>query len=100
MQCLARNHMNTNTRLRWICGPVVFITLVFSSPAIGDAPRPVASKRTGTPRTITIVDRRGLPVASGERTEQSQIFDVTVGPGGSTVFSPSTANISAGDTVR
>src|ERR1043166_2669985 len=52
-------------------------------------------------RGITIVDQAGriLPNDSVPNVI-GQIVDVTVAPNGSRVFSPSTVNISVGDTVR
>src|SRR5438067_13098985 len=49
---------------------------------------------------IQIVDQDGRPAVSGVPSATSTIVDVTVAPGGSFVFDPSTVNISAGDTVR
>ncbi len=49
---------------------------------------------------ITIVDQNGRSVPNAAPSTTSQIFDVTVGPGGQTVFSPDTLNIAVGDTVR
>ncbi len=49
---------------------------------------------------ITIVDQNGRRVPNARPSATSQIFDVTVGPGGMTVFSPDTLNIAVGDTVR
>src|SRR5262249_5832611 len=47
---------------------------------------------------ITIFDENGQPAVSGEPSATSTIVDVMVGPGFS--FTPSTVNISIGDTVR
>jgi plastocyanin len=49
---------------------------------------------------ITIVDQDGREVPDAQPSATSQIFDVTVGPNGTITFSPSTVNISVGDTVR
>jgi len=49
---------------------------------------------------ITIVDENGQPDVNGVPSATSTIVDVTVAPGGGFTFSPSTVNISVGDTVR
>ena len=49
---------------------------------------------------IQIVDQDGRPAVSGVPSATSTIVDVTVAPGGSFTFNPSTVNISVGDTVR
>lgn len=72
----------------------VVVTLVLSVTA--QAQDRAARKRTA----ITIVDAKGHRVESGAPSAASLTFDVTVGPGGSRSFSPSTVNIIAGDTVR
>jgi len=64
-------------------------------------------RRTSAPHTmsaplapIQIVDQDGRPAVSGLPSATSTIVDVTVAPGGSFTFNPSTVNISVGDTVR
>jgi plastocyanin len=49
---------------------------------------------------IRILDQNGQPVVSGAPSRTSTIVDVTVAPNGTLTFSPSTVNISVGDTVR
>ena len=49
---------------------------------------------------IQIVYQDGHPAVSGVPSATSTIVDVTVAPGGSFTFNPSTVNISVGDTVR
>ncbi len=49
---------------------------------------------------ITIVDQNGSVVPDAPPSAVTQIYDVTVGPTGMLVFSPSTVTISVGDTVR
>jgi plastocyanin len=49
---------------------------------------------------IRIFDQNGQPAVNGVPSATSTIVDVTVGPGGTFVFDPSTVNISVGDTVR
>jgi plastocyanin len=62
-------------------------------------------QRAGMPNSrsgplVRIVDQNGRPAISGVPSGGGQTFDVTVAPGGSLTFSPSTVNISVGDTVR
>jgi plastocyanin len=49
---------------------------------------------------ISIYDQNGRLAPNAEPSATSQIFDVTVGPGGSLTFSPNSINIAVGDTVR
>ncbi|HEU0209252.1 MAG TPA: plastocyanin/azurin family copper-binding protein [Candidatus Udaeobacter sp.] len=58
-----------------------------------------STKEKTAPR-IVVVDASGREVPSGRPTSVSQIFDVTVGPGGAFTFSPNTVDILVGDTVR
>jgi len=53
---------------------------------------------SGSP--LRIVDQNGRPAVSGAPSATSTIVDVMVAPGGTLTFSPSTVNISVGDTVR
>ena len=53
---------------------------------------------SGSP--LLIVDQNGRPAVSGAPSATSTIVDVMVAPGGTLTFSPSTVNISVGDTVR
>jgi plastocyanin/N-acetylneuraminic acid mutarotase len=62
-------------------------------------------RRANMPRTkgappIRIFDRNGQPAVNGVASPTGTTFDVTVAPGGSFTFDPSTVNISVGDTVR
>src|SRR5213592_3036222 len=54
--------------------------------------------KSGPP--VRIVDQNGRPAVSGVPSATSTTVDVTVAPGGTFTFSPSTVNISVGDTVR
>ena len=60
-------------------------------------------KRASKPNTksafLRIVDQNGRPAVNGVPSGTGQIFDVAVGVDGFT-FTPPTANISVGDTVR
>src|SRR5215467_991777 len=49
---------------------------------------------------IRVMDQNGQPAVNGVPSVTSTIVDVTVAPGGTLTFSPSTVNISVGDTVR
>jgi plastocyanin len=49
---------------------------------------------------LRIVDQNGRPAVSGAPSATSTIVDVMVAPNGTLTFSPSTVNISVGDTVR
>ena len=49
---------------------------------------------------IRIFDQNGQPAVNGVASPTGTTFDVTVAPGGSFTFDPSTVNISVGDTVR
>jgi plastocyanin len=54
----------------------------------------------GSGSPLLIVDQNGRPAVSGAPSATSTIVDVMVAPGGTLTFSPSTVNISVGDTVR
>src|SRR5215468_6838671 len=62
------------------------------------ASMPLQKQHAATP--IRILDQNGQPAVSGVPSATSTIVDVTVAPGGTLTFSPSTVNISVGDTVR
>jgi plastocyanin len=65
---------------------------------------PAASVQSGAasqpPAAITLLDANGDVVPPNAPTAVAQIIDVVVGPNGQRVFSPSTVNVSVGDTVR
>ena len=71
----------------------------FSASGLGASVADGSQEKDPAP-AITIVDQNGRLVPNTPPLASSQIFDVTVGPGGVTVFSPDTLNISVGDTVR
>ena len=75
---------------------VIMLTLVSSSLVF--AGEHATESRDAQTGQITITDQNGRIVPSGAPSAQSQIFDVTVGPGLS--FDPNSVNISVGDTVR
>ena len=86
---------------RRICWLVVMAGVAFLAPSeIGARRAPAILQKRGAPPAITIVDQNGRRVPNTPPSATSQIFDVTVGPGGVQVFSPATLNISVGDTVR
>jgi len=59
----------------------------------------VAQKQSNT-AAIAIADRNGRVLAETALSATGQTFDVTVGQNGKLTFTPSTVNISVGDTVR
>jgi plastocyanin len=85
--------------------PVTFwlaatFTLGFSSRAESGDRRIATAQQQRTPvHAIHIVDQNGRPAVSGVPSGTGQIFDVAVGVDGLS-FTPPTANISVGDTVR
>jgi plastocyanin len=64
----------------------------------GEQRASIPNTRSASP--LRIVDQNGQPVMSGVPSATSTIVDVTVAPGGTLTFDPSTVNISVGDTVR
>ena len=91
----------SNVVSRWICWFVIMVGIAILSPSEFAGERAAATpQRQRAATAITILDQNGRPVPSARPSATSQIFDVTVGPGGVTVFSPDTLNISVGDTVR
>src|SRR5215472_15525840 len=58
----------------------------------------MSSGESGSP--LLILDQNGRPAVSGVPSATSTIVDVMVAPNGTLTFSPSTVNISVGDTVR
>jgi len=80
-------------------GMIVALALLSTS-GFSDGQTAVISQNKQAVRSLTIVDQNGRVALSGIASAESQLFDVTVAPGGSRVFSPNTLSISAGDTVR
>src|SRR6266481_8986467 len=82
---------------------IFWVTAIF---AIGILVRAESGeKRANAPNRksappLRIVDQNGRPAVSGVPSATSTTVDVTVAPGGTFTFSPSTLNISVGDTVR
>src|SRR6266478_7943707 len=82
---------------------IFWVTAIF---AIGILVRAESGeKRANAPNRksappLRIVDQNGRPAVSGVPSATSTTVDVTVAPGGTITFSPSTVNISVGDTVR
>jgi plastocyanin len=75
--------------------------LVFSSQADpGNGSIAAAQQKRVSAHALYIVDQNGRPAVSGVPSATSTTVDVTVAPGGTLTFSPSTVNISVGDTVR
>ena len=91
----------SNMIARRICWLVVMAGVAFFAPSeIGAQQAPATLQKRGAPAAITIVDQNGRRVLDTPPSATTQIFDVTVGPGGAFAFSPATLNISVGDTVR
>lgn len=93
----------TSSRLpefaRWVV-PLIGIAgfiCVFSS-SFGKGQSQLQEKAKGP--VIKIFDRSGRLVPNVPPSATNQTIDVTVAPGGARLFSPDTANIFAGDTVR
>ena len=93
--------MKRSNALRLIFWLATTFAIIFFVRAESGERRPStrAQKETAAP-TITILDQNGQPAVSGAPSATSTIVDVTVAPGGSLTFNPSTVNISVGDTVR
>jgi plastocyanin len=77
----------------------MMFVMAFLLPAeSGDKRETMPNTKSAPP--IRIFDQNGRPAVSGVPSPTGAIFDVTVAPGGSFTFDPSTVNISVGDTVR
>src|SRR5207249_8735335 len=76
-----------------------FATVFLSQAESGDRHISTAHQKQTSAHAIHIVDQNGQPAVSGVPSGTGQIFDVAVGVDGLT-FTPSTANIQVGDTVR
>ena len=88
------------TGVRLILLPATMFALVFSSQAeSGDRRIMIAELKQTDAHVIRVVDQNGRTSVSGVPSGTGQIFDVAVGVDGFT-FTPPTANISVGDTVR
>src|SRR5439155_21076790 len=90
-----------STAGRFIFWLAIIFTITFLVRAeSGDrrASMPLQKQRVAPP--IRIFDENGQPAVSGVPSATSTIVDVTVAPGGSFTFNPSTVNISVGDIVR
>ena len=91
-------NVKTGTRRIFSVLTMAWIAVVVSPPGWGATGPDSTSEKAEV--GITIVDQEGHVVPAAPVAPGTQTFDVTVGPGGALVFSPSTLNISAGDTVR
>jgi plastocyanin len=89
-----------NAVVRLIFALAVTFALVFSSQGgPSDRHMTTAQQKQTSAQVIRVVDQNGRTVVSGVPSGTGQVFDVAVGQNGFT-FTPSTANISVGDTVR
>jgi plastocyanin len=86
---------------RHICRLIVLFAVAGFSPSeFGREQKAVVLGKKTTATPIVILDQNAHVVPNDRPSATSQIFDVAVGPNGTFQFSPSTVNISAGDTVR
>ena len=76
-----------------------FAVVFLSRADSGDRHVNTAPQKQRATHIIRIVDQNGRPAVNGVPSGTGQIFDVAVGADGFT-FTPPTANISVGDTVR
>lgn len=91
--------LNTAARLSfWLGMMFAIVFLVRAESGDRRANMPLQKQRIAP--GIRIVDQNGQPAVSGVPSATSTIVDVTVAPGGTFTFDPSTINISVGDTVR
>ncbi len=90
--------LNAVVRLTFLLA-ATFATGFLSQAESGDRHISAAHQKQTSAHTIHIVDQNGRPAVSGVPSGTGQIFDVAVGVDGFS-FTPPTANISAGDTVR
>src|SRR6266487_3591479 len=100
---LAHKRINTMKRLNAAARPIFWLAMMFVVVLLvraesGDRRTTVPETKSAVAHSIRIFDQNGQPAVSGVPSATSTIVDVTVGPGFS--FSPSTVNISVGDTVR
>jgi plastocyanin len=79
---------------------IVFAIAFLVQAESGDRRMSMRHTNTAPGAPIRVVDQNGQPAVSGVPSATSTIVDVTVAPGGSLTFDPSTVNISVGDTVR
>jgi plastocyanin len=90
-----------NAVLRLTFSLATMFAIVFLSQAESGNRRATATQqKRSANHEIHIMDQNGNPAVSGKPSGTGQIVDVTVAPGGTFTFDPSTVNISVGDTVR
>ena len=90
--------LNAGRPIFWLATMFAIVFLVRAES--GDRRTSIPETKSAPLAPIQIVDQDGQPAVSGVPSATSTIVDVTVGPGGSFTFNPSTVNISVGDTVR
>ncbi len=88
--------LNAVRAIFWLATTFAIVFLVRAES--GD--RRISAPDAKSAQAITIVDQNGQPAVNGVPSATSTTVDVTVAPGGSLTFNPSTVNISVGDTVR
>ena len=90
----------SNAVIRIVLSLATTFAVVFLSPAdSGDRHVNTAPQKQRATHIIRIVDQNGRLAVNGVPSGTGQIFDVAVGADGFS-FTPPTANISVGDTVR
>jgi plastocyanin len=93
--------MKISNPVRFIVSVAVFAaTAVLGQAESDDSRMNMALQKGHPPAPIRILDQNGQPAVNGAPSATSTTVDVTVAPGGTLTFSPSTVNISVGDTVR
>jgi plastocyanin len=93
--------MKISNAARLILWVAVFVATGFLAHAeSGDGSASMPLQKQNPAALIRILDQNGQPAVNGVPSATGTIVDVTVAPGGTHTFSPSTVNISVGDTVR
>ncbi len=93
--------MKISNAARLIFSVAVFVATGFLARAeSGDRRASMPLQKQDAAAPIRILDQNGQPAMNGVPSATSTVVDVTVAPNGTLTFSPSTVNISVGDTVR
>src|SRR5262249_14325599 len=93
--------MKISNAARLIFGVAVFVATGFLARAeSGDSRASMPLQKQPAAAPIRILDQNGQPAVNGVPSATGTIVDVTVAPGGTRTFSPSTVNIAGGDGVR
>jgi plastocyanin len=93
--------MKISNAAKLIFWVAIFVATGFLAQAqSGDRGASMPLQKQNPAALIRILDQNGQPAVNGVPSATGTIVDVTVAPGGTDTFSPSTVNISVGDTVR